>query len=56
MAKSLTNGQGADSAIVTVGVTASEHIGQAFAAIRKAAQSWSPAPESARKSDPGIDR
>jgi NDMA-dependent alcohol dehydrogenase len=36
VAKSLTNGQGADSAVVTVGVTESEHIGQAFAAIRKA--------------------
>ena len=36
VAKSLTNGQGADSAIVTVGVTTCEHIGQAFAAIRKA--------------------
>jgi NDMA-dependent alcohol dehydrogenase len=36
LAKSLTNGQGADSAIVTVGVTTGEHVGQAFAAIRKA--------------------
>ena len=35
-AKSLTNGQGADAAIVTVGVTKGEHVGQAFAAIRKA--------------------
>ncbi len=35
-AKSVTNGQGADSAIVTVGVTKGEHVGQAFAAIRKA--------------------
>lgn len=35
-AKSVTNGQGADSAIVTVGVVRSEHLGQAFAAIRKA--------------------
>ncbi|MDQ2739713.1 MAG: NDMA-dependent alcohol dehydrogenase [Actinomycetota bacterium] len=35
-AKSVTNGQGADSAIVTVGITTGEHIGQAFAAIRKA--------------------
>jgi S-(hydroxymethyl)glutathione dehydrogenase/alcohol dehydrogenase len=35
LAKSFTNGQGADSAIVTVGVTTGEHIGQAFAAIRK---------------------
>jgi S-(hydroxymethyl)glutathione dehydrogenase/alcohol dehydrogenase len=36
LAKSLTNGQGADSAIVTVGVTTPEHVGQAFNAIRKA--------------------
>jgi NDMA-dependent alcohol dehydrogenase len=35
LAKGLTNGQGADSAIVTVGVIRSEHVGQAFAAIRK---------------------
>jgi NDMA-dependent alcohol dehydrogenase len=35
-AKSQTNGQGADSAIVTVGVVKPEHIGQAFRAIRKA--------------------
>ena len=35
-ALSVTNGQGADSAIVTVGVTKGEHIGQAFNAIRKA--------------------
>jgi NDMA-dependent alcohol dehydrogenase len=35
-AKSVTNGQGADAAIVTVGVTAGEHVGQAFGAIRKA--------------------
>jgi S-(hydroxymethyl)glutathione dehydrogenase/alcohol dehydrogenase len=35
-AKSITDGQGADSAIVTVGVLAGEHIGQAFDAIRKA--------------------
>jgi len=34
-AKSVTNGQGADSAIVTVGVTKGEHVGEAFAAIRK---------------------
>ncbi|WP_099021962.1 NDMA-dependent alcohol dehydrogenase [Mycolicibacterium palauense] len=34
-AKSVTNGQGADSAIVTVGVTKGEHVGAAFAAIRK---------------------
>ncbi len=34
-AKSVTNGQGADSAIVTVGVTNGEHVAQAFAAIRK---------------------
>jgi len=35
-AKTKTNGQGADSAIVTVGVVKPEHVGQAFAAIRKA--------------------
>jgi S-(hydroxymethyl)glutathione dehydrogenase/alcohol dehydrogenase len=35
-ARSVTNGQGADKAIVTVGVTTGEHIGQAFSAIRKA--------------------
>ncbi|MBA3605520.1 MAG: NDMA-dependent alcohol dehydrogenase [Actinomycetota bacterium] len=35
-AQSVTNGQGADSAIVTVGVTKGEHIAQAFQAIRKA--------------------
>jgi S-(hydroxymethyl)glutathione dehydrogenase/alcohol dehydrogenase len=36
LARSLTNGQGADVAIVTVGVTTGEHIAQAFGAIRKA--------------------
>jgi len=36
LAKSFTNGQGADSAIVTVGVLKPEHVAQAFAAIRKA--------------------
>ena len=36
IARGLTNGQGADAAIVTVGVTKGEHIAQAFAAIRKA--------------------
>jgi Zn-dependent alcohol dehydrogenase len=35
IARSFTNGQGADSAIVTVGVTRSEHVAAAFAAIRK---------------------
>lgn len=35
-ARSVTNGQGADSAIVTVGVTTAEHVAQAFATIRKA--------------------
>jgi NDMA-dependent alcohol dehydrogenase len=35
-ARSVTNGQGADSAVVTVGVTRGEHVAQAFAAIRKA--------------------
>jgi S-(hydroxymethyl)glutathione dehydrogenase/alcohol dehydrogenase len=36
LARSLTNGQGADSAIVTVGVTTGEHVAGAFSAIRKA--------------------
>ena len=36
IARDLTNGQGADAAIVTVGVTTGEHLAQAFAAIRKA--------------------
>jgi S-(hydroxymethyl)glutathione dehydrogenase/alcohol dehydrogenase len=36
LARSLTNGQGADSSIVTVGVTQGDHVAQAFAAIRKA--------------------
>jgi S-(hydroxymethyl)glutathione dehydrogenase/alcohol dehydrogenase len=35
-AKSVTNGQGADSAIVTIGVVHGEHVAQAFEAIRKA--------------------
>jgi NDMA-dependent alcohol dehydrogenase len=35
-AKSLTDGQGADSSIVTVGHTTGEHVAQGFAAIRKA--------------------
>jgi S-(hydroxymethyl)glutathione dehydrogenase/alcohol dehydrogenase len=35
LARSLTDGQGADSAIVTVGVLSGEHIGQAFESIRK---------------------
>jgi NDMA-dependent alcohol dehydrogenase len=33
--KSVTNGQGADSAIVTIGVVRNEHIGRAFGATRK---------------------
>ena len=36
LAQSLTNGQGADSAIVTVGVITGDHLGQAMASIRKA--------------------
>jgi S-(hydroxymethyl)glutathione dehydrogenase/alcohol dehydrogenase len=36
LARQFTNGQGADSAIVTVGVTTGEHVAQAFSAIRKA--------------------
>jgi len=35
LAQELTNGQLADNAIITVGVTRSEHIGQAFDAVRK---------------------
>lgn len=35
IAKSFTNGQGADVAIVTVGVITGDHIAQAFAGIRK---------------------
>jgi NDMA-dependent alcohol dehydrogenase len=36
LAKQLTGGQGADSAIVTVGITKPDHVAQAFRAIRKA--------------------
>jgi NDMA-dependent alcohol dehydrogenase len=36
IARELTNGQGADAAIVSVGLTTGEHIAQAFSAIRKA--------------------
>ena len=36
IAQSLTNGQGADSAIVTVGVTTGQNVADAFSAIRKA--------------------
>jgi S-(hydroxymethyl)glutathione dehydrogenase/alcohol dehydrogenase len=36
LARQFTNGQGADSAIITVGVLKPEHVGQALAAIRKA--------------------
>ncbi|WP_375501576.1 NDMA-dependent alcohol dehydrogenase [uncultured Jatrophihabitans sp.] len=35
-ARSLTNGQGADVAVVTVGITTGEHVAEAFASIRKA--------------------
>src|SRR3712207_5968633 len=35
-AKSVTNGQGADKSLITVGVTTGEHVAQAFAATRKA--------------------
>jgi len=35
-ARSVTNGQGADSAVVTTGVLKTEHVAQAFSAIRKA--------------------
>jgi NDMA-dependent alcohol dehydrogenase len=36
LARSLTDGQGADSTIITVGVVNGLHVGQAFASIRKA--------------------
>jgi len=36
LARGLTNGQGADAAIVTVGVTTGAHVGQALKAVRKA--------------------
>ena len=35
IAKSFTNGQGADVAIVTVGITTGEHVAEAFTTIRK---------------------
>jgi len=35
-ARSVTNGQGADKAVVTIGVTKGEHVAQAFSAVRKA--------------------
>jgi len=35
LARQFTNGQGADSAVVSVGVTKPEHVGAAFAATRK---------------------
>jgi S-(hydroxymethyl)glutathione dehydrogenase/alcohol dehydrogenase len=34
-AQSVTNGQGADSAVITVGIMKGEYIGQAFAGVRK---------------------
>lgn len=36
LARQFTNGQGADSAIVTVGILRADHVAEAFAAIRKA--------------------
>lgn len=36
LARSITNGQGADNAVVTVGVTKSDHVAAAFSAVRKA--------------------
>lgn len=36
LARQFTNGQGADSAIVAIGVVKPEHVGEAFSAIRKA--------------------
>ena len=35
-AKTVTNGQGVDEAIVTVGITTGEHVAQAFSSVRKA--------------------
>jgi S-(hydroxymethyl)glutathione dehydrogenase/alcohol dehydrogenase len=35
-ARSVTNGQGADKTIVTIGVTTGEHVAQAFQSVRKA--------------------
>ena len=35
-ARSVTDGQGADAAVVTTGVLKTEHVAQAFQAIRKA--------------------
>jgi Zn-dependent alcohol dehydrogenase len=35
-ARSVTNGQGADSTIITIGVTTGDHVGEALASIRKA--------------------
>jgi S-(hydroxymethyl)glutathione dehydrogenase/alcohol dehydrogenase len=35
LAKSLTGGQGADGVVITIGVVRSEHVSQAFSAIRK---------------------
>jgi S-(hydroxymethyl)glutathione dehydrogenase/alcohol dehydrogenase len=35
LARSITNGQGADSTIVSVGVVTSEHLGEAYTTIRK---------------------
>ena len=35
VARSFTNGQDADAAVVTVGITSGQHIAEAFAAIRK---------------------
>jgi S-(hydroxymethyl)glutathione dehydrogenase/alcohol dehydrogenase len=36
LARSMTNGQGADSSIVTVGITTGRQIGRALSAVRKA--------------------
>jgi S-(hydroxymethyl)glutathione dehydrogenase/alcohol dehydrogenase len=35
LARTLTNGQGADASIITVGVLSADHIGQAFESVRK---------------------
>ena len=48
---SITNGQGADSAIVTIGVTTGEHVGQApRRRSARAARSWSPGGRTCRPS------
>lgn len=50
--RSITNGQGADVAIVTIGVVKNEHIGQAYGAIRKAGVVVVTGVSNERESDP----